>query len=416
MKVRTVMGAEKRNTRILIYLIFLLGIGLPGSPAQGNQMRSEQELKVLEEKIVRIKSDLKLGRQQENAIESELKELDRKISGLVGQQRHNREETEQLKTKKLQLEEEAKVLATKTQDVQDNLVSLVRTSYLLGQQDSIKLLLNQHDPSEIAVTLVMYRYIVRSRRSQFNLIREYQGEIRKKAREIDQRQVEIARLQEDLEINKLTLDNARELRQEKLGQVQSRLSSDQQKVHLYRLREVELRLLLENLQRREQLKKQSEILRVTTSQDKKVEPARASVPDTPSFKGGFGKNRGRLPMPAIARIQYRFGETKPESGLIWEGLMLNVQDGQDVRSIYNGQVIYSDWFRGYGQLLVIDHGDGYMSLYGHNQLLHVELGSAVDAGQVISSAGSTGGLAKPGLYFEIRHNGIPDDPLQWCRM
>ena len=103
-------------------------------------------------------------------------------------------------------------------------------------------------------------------------------------------------------------------------------------------------------------------------------------------------------------------------GLKWEGLMFEAAEGEEVVAIYPGQVVFSDWFRGYGQLLVLDHGDGYMSLYGHNRLLRADIGASVKAGEGIGEAGSTGGLSRPGLYFEIRHNGKPRDPLEWCRI
>ena len=96
--------------------------------------------------------------------------------------------------------------------------------------------------------------------------------------------------------------------------------------------------------------------------------------------------------------------------------MFGVQDGQNVKAIHSGQVVFSDWLRGYGQLIVLDHGEGYMSLYGHNRLFEVELGDLVDSGQVIALAGSSGGLENPALYFEIRENGAPVDPLKWCKM
>ena len=119
--------------------------------------------------------------------------------------------------------------------------------------------------------------------------------------------------------------------------------------------------------------------------------------------------------PVDAGIKTRFGDKKPESGLGWEGVLFDSQDSQPVRSIYAGQVVFSDWFRGYGQLMVLDHGDGFMSLYGYNKSLQVFVGDSVEPGQVIALTNRASASPEPGLYFEIRHNGVPDDPLLWVR-
>jgi septal ring factor EnvC (AmiA/AmiB activator) len=111
----------------------------------------------------------------------------------------------------------------------------------------------------------------------------------------------------------------------------------------------------------------------------------------------------------------RYGTQKNIGNLKWRGLFIAGREGQQVISVFHGRVVYADWLRGFGLLLILEHGDGYMTLYGHNQSLHKAVGDWVKAGEVIASLGNTGDAAQPGLYFEIRHNGEPRDPLIWCR-
>jgi septal ring factor EnvC (AmiA/AmiB activator) len=128
----------------------------------------------------------------------------------------------------------------------------------------------------------------------------------------------------------------------------------------------------------------------------------------------FDHHRGQLELPARARLISRFGDPK-QGELTWEGLFLGASEGQQVHAVFRGRVAFADWFGSLGLLLIIDHGDGYMSLYGHNQALYADVGDWVETGQLVSSAGNSGGLDHPGLYFEIRHNGVPRNPLLWVR-
>ena len=125
--------------------------------------------------------------------------------------------------------------------------------------------------------------------------------------------------------------------------------------------------------------------------------------------------KGRLAFPVRSRIAAGFGQTNPDSGMRWDGIWFAAPEDESVRAVYRGVVSYADWFRGFGLLLIIDHGDGYMSLYSHNKVLHKALGDPVDTGEIIAEVGSTGALSRPSLYFEIREDGVPRDPLLWCK-
>jgi septal ring factor EnvC (AmiA/AmiB activator) len=125
--------------------------------------------------------------------------------------------------------------------------------------------------------------------------------------------------------------------------------------------------------------------------------------------------RGQLDLPISGDIRHRFGERKLNGRVRWDGLMIEAPSGTKVKAIHYGRVVFADWLRGFGLLIILRHSDGFMSLYGHNQVLYPEVGDWVVAGQTISEVGQSGGQAQSGSYFEIRDQGAPVDPLLWCR-
>ena len=129
----------------------------------------------------------------------------------------------------------------------------------------------------------------------------------------------------------------------------------------------------------------------------------------------FAERRGAMSWPAKATVKNMFGRKRNNAGIRWQGSLLEGREGTPIRAIHNGRVVFAEWFRGQGLLIIVDHGDGFMSLYGHNQSLLRETGEWVRAGEPIATLGSSGGRENPGLYFEIRQNGKPVNPAKWCK-
>jgi septal ring factor EnvC (AmiA/AmiB activator) len=147
-----------------------------------------------------------------------------------------------------------------------------------------------------------------------------------------------------------------------------------------------------------------------------LQQALADFPDAAAANSQpFARLKGQLPLPVRGRVATRFGATRGEGMPPAHGLLIEVSEGSAVRAVARGRVAFADWLRGFGLLIIIDHGGGYMSLYGHNQSLYKDTGETVTAGETIASAGASGGQAQNGVYFEIRQQGQPVDPLAWCR-
>ena len=138
--------------------------------------------------------------------------------------------------------------------------------------------------------------------------------------------------------------------------------------------------------------------------------------DGAAFGGAFSAARGKLPWPVDGRLLARFGETRgDDTRAKWDGVMISASAGSQVHAVHGGRVVFADWLRGAGLLVILDHGNGYLSLYGHNQSLLKDAGQIVKAGEAIATVGTSGGQNTPALYFAIRQQGRPSDPAQWCR-
>lgn len=130
---------------------------------------------------------------------------------------------------------------------------------------------------------------------------------------------------------------------------------------------------------------------------------------------GFVASKGKLPMPLQARISKAYGSKRSDGELTWNGILFSAATGTSVRAVYQGKVIFADWLRGYGLLLILNHGGGYMTLYGHADSLYKNVGEWVESGETVASAGISGGVGKPGLYFEVRHKRQTADPILWLK-
>lgn len=260
-----------------------------------------------------------------------------------------------------------------------------RAAYLMGRQDYVKLLLNQEDPARVGRTLIYYRYLTRARAQRMAHLRAGLAELGRVEAQIAARRQDLAALRDAEARHKAALERARAERAIAMRQLEKTVASQTQEID--RLRRDEQRLA-----------------RVIGELGRYLPPAPALPPSTARFV----QAKGRLALPVSARVRRPADERR-------KGVFLPVPPGRDVRAVFRGRVAYADWLPGFGLLLILEHGDGYMSLYGHNQSLFSTVGQWVEAGQTIALSGNTGGSVQPGLYFEIRHHGEPRDPLVWLK-
>jgi len=269
----------------------------------------------------------------------------------------------------------------------------VKAAYAMGRDSYLKLLLNQNDPATASRVLVYYRYLNEARVQQIDRIKAGLATLRQVEDQITKRTRELEALRTAQAEQKRALEASRTRRAQLLASLNRQVRDQTEEIARLHRDERRLERLVEQLQ-----------------------DYLTDTPLVPALKARFRENKGKLPLPAKGKILARFGAPKPFGKLRWKGVFLAGRVGQDVIAVAHGRVAFADWLRGFGLLLILEHGDGYMTLYAHNQSLYAQVGDWVQARQVVASMGNTGDAPQAGVYFEIRQKGQPRDPLKWCRV
>jgi septal ring factor EnvC (AmiA/AmiB activator) len=239
--------------------------------------------------------------------------------------------------------------------------------------------------------LVYFSYVSRARQAKIDTMQATLDHFAAVKDEIHLKTEALAALQVEQRRQVAELDAQREDRARNLVQLSEQLERQGGELKRLQRDEKQLQALLRSLQ---------ELL--------------SDVPAEVGQQKPFKDLKGQLRWPARGQLAKRFGSRRGSSGLTWQGVLIEAADGTQVHAVSKGRVAFADWLRGFGLLLIIDHGDGYMSLYGHNEALYKEVGEWVDSGEVVATSGRSAGQTEAGLYFEIRHNGQPVNPLTWC--
>jgi septal ring factor EnvC (AmiA/AmiB activator) len=267
----------------------------------------------------------------------------------------------------------------------------IRAAYKTGRNNYLKLLLNQEAPDRLGRMLVYYEYDAQARSLRISGINTALAEISSLEHRIQTETTALKNLQRDHEIKLAEFHSSRDTRREITDKLQTYIGDQDAQLQILLGNEQELANLVSELKH----------------QDLAIHVFEEMPP--------FNSLRGKLNWPVMGKIASRFGGLRKGGKLKWQGVTISAANGVEVKAITTGKVVFADWFRNMGLLMILDHGDGYMSLYGHNERLLKKRGDWVLAGDLIARVGDTGGKNKPGLYFEIRQSGNPINPNLWCR-
>ncbi len=377
-------------------LLLLLALGLPLPLAWVAEVESaprqrEAELEALRSRIDQLQAQIKRNEGKQSDLSQRLQESERLIGRIARGLRVLRgrlaRQTERVAS--LQRQEASQQAALERE--QELLARQVRSAYSMGRQEQFRILLNQQDPATVSRMLAYYDYLNRERVRRMQDIRQQLQELAHTRKDLMEQQQQLERLQKEREARRLSLQQEQSARRQVLQGLSGELKDQASRLGRLRNDEKQLRNLLQGLQ--------------------------DALADVPAHSGEgipFTKARGKLAWPVKGHIQHSFGETKIGK-LRWDGVMIGTPEGREVTAVHAGRVAFADWLRGFGLLLIIDHGEGYMTLYGHNQSLFKEAGDWVEPGEPVAAAGSTGGKKKSGVYFAIRRHGKAIDPRKWCR-
>lgn len=397
------MRAHQRCALALTFALFFT----PFPADAGKQEAARESLEQLQNRIESLKKEMEKteGAHAEAAdalkqSEQAISEANRKLYELNQQHRENLATLQTLQQQKSGLEQTIG-------EQQRRLGELLYRQYLNSQQSYLQIVLTAHDPATIARDLYYLGYVARARADLIASLRENLGQVavlnEKTTSTLDQ----IAELKSEQENQRKELQTRQKARKSLLNKLSTQIKSQRSEITKLKRDEKRLSNLVERLAR-------------IVPKTPKAKPAsrekprlNEAVPTTDPDSGSFAALKGKLRLPIRGEIANRFGTPREDSGVFWKGLFIRSGEGTEVKSVAGGRVVFADWLRGFGNLLIVDHGDGYMSLYGNNQALLKKAGEEVSAGDALATVGSSGGSAESGLYFELRYQSKPLDPLAW---
>ena len=382
----------RRMAAGLLVLFALLAQAQPEDPQKAaSEAEARQRLERLRTDIRALTAELRATSGEKDEATRALREAETAIATALGGVRAIDAQLAERQQELARLEDQRAALANKLKAQREDLAVLLRSAYALGRNEELKLLLQQEDVDAIARVLAYHRYFQRARVERIDSLMTDLQQLADLQRTIETRTAQLSATRGEREAEVRQLEARRGERETLLAGLDARLSDQRARLAVMARDEKGLLDLLERL--------------------------RDVFADIPSRLDGaepFASLRGRMNLPVRGKVSTRFGGTD-ESGRRISGWLIQADSGSEVHAIARGRVAYADWLKGYGMLLILDHGDGYMSLYGYNDALRKEVGDWVSAGDTIATSGSSGGQKSPALYFELRLQGKPINPKSWLR-
>ncbi|MEM8497880.1 MAG: peptidoglycan DD-metalloendopeptidase family protein [Pseudomonadota bacterium] len=374
-------------------LLAILLLAIYMAPAHcDNIEETSEKISVLQQSIDALRDSIDVFSGKQEALQKDVREAEQKIFASLGRVREVRQRRAELDAEITRSRQRQTALESQRDEQQQAIKAALLDAYKQGKQNRVKLILNQQDPAEVERLLKYYEYINKARQKKIDAyLATLQGIVENKAAQ-EAAAKKIAAQAEVLQGELKQLESAQADRKLAISELGKRIGSDADKLANQELERNRLQSLLNEIER--------EVANI----------------QLPSFEGfPFGQQKGHMAWPVDGKALNKFGQRKPDSRVRWQGLLIQASEGEDIRAIHDGRVVYADWFAGQGLMLLIDHGDRFMSLYAHNSTILKQTGELVSAGEPIATVGNSGGQSETGLYFEIRSKGKPVDPADWCR-
>jgi murein hydrolase activator len=371
-------------------LIAVLCAGSPAAVDPADSAQAKAKLAALRARIAELTGRMGSQLAQRDSLSARVRETELVIAA-------KRQRVEELRAAQLAAERRSSELRAEQgrnlnalQAERASLASQARAAYMIGRQEELKLLLNQSNPASLGRTLAYYGYFAEQRSKKIKSIQSDEARLRQLVTQIEQQSQELQKLADDATQEIAGLQHARAERSVAVAALTKKLDSGNQE--------------LSNLKREEQAVETLVADLARMMQDFPTDPSQS-----------FDRMRGKLPWPVLGRVSARYQAPRENSGGVrWNGVMIDTERGAKVRAPFFGRVVYADWLQGLGLLLIIGHSGGYMTLYGHAEVLYKSVGDKVAPGDVIASLSETEG-AKPQLYFEIREGRKTVDPKLWLK-
>jgi septal ring factor EnvC (AmiA/AmiB activator) len=387
MKTDRPMPAPGQAVMILACLVSSLWL-TPGDAQTDDAVEAEQQLSEVRERIGKLERQIQKQASERSTTEQALRTAERGESGVRRKLDEIAKALGTTRERLAALESEIESIRAELAQRVDELAQQIRTVYMTGRDDWLRSVLSQQDPAEIGRQLVYHSYIAKHRSTLIDSVRADLERLAEAEASLRDERVRLEETQAAERERLAELSSLREDRKIALAKINDGIASRNDQVERLRMEAENLEILLAELTR-----------------------ALANL----SIDGAvpFADRKGQMQVPTTGRIIRKFGQSRADGRLRWDGILVGAAAGEEVRAVHYGRVVYADWLPGMGLLVVLEHGDGYLSLYGHNQDVMADVGEWVDPDTVIAHVGDSGGQAASGLYFEIRKDGAPQNPSRW---
>ena len=421
-----------------------------GTTGRDEQKRAaESEHAELRKKLSDLKQDILKTESDKQHAEDELAESEAAISTANRKLFALNAEQQQTQQKIIDLANQQQQLQQQVDQQKKQFSTLLRQQYQTGNSDRIKLLLSGDNPNRINRDLQYLGYVSQSQNRLITQLRENLAAVESNKLATEQAKLDLDDIAKEQEQQKADLVKQQNKRAALIKQLSSKLTAQRKEAGQLQKNETRLASLVDKLNRLIEEQRKAELLQqekrraaqlaqeakrkaeaqqnaATSKQGNQKTPAKPVVtapesievtktPEKINDGSQFAQLKGRLRLPIKGELTAKFGSQRGE-GTVWKGLFIRASEGTEVKAIASGKVIFAEWLRGFGNLIILDHGGQYMSIYGNNQAVLKQAGESVNAGDVIASVGNSGGNEQSGLYFELRFQGKAIDPLGWVNL
>ncbi|ORU92235.1 MAG: peptidase M23 [Cycloclasticus sp. symbiont of Bathymodiolus heckerae] len=372
--------------KAVIMVLLLLPTLMMASP----ESEKKKQLNVLRERMQRVEKTISLSQLSQSKEEKALKKVDKALSESTKKLHFLNKKLSDTQQKIKRLQQQQVELKEGIKEQKNLLGEQLKSAYFMGKQQRVKLLLNQQDPDRMSRIMQYYDYFNQARIKSVQTLEEDIQQLSLLEAALADKRRDLASFVEAKRAENKKLVESKKVRKTVLAQLHKKITNSSQE--LAELKENEKRL---------------------TSLLASIRQAINDIPILDQKNKPFHRLKGKMNWPVKGRIRNRFGSARKSGS--YDGVVISASEGTTIRSISHGRVVYADWLRGYGLLIIVDHGSKYMSLYAFNEGLYKEVGDWVEVGETIATVGVSGGQQKAGLYFSIRKNGKPVNPVHWCR-
>jgi murein hydrolase activator len=371
----------------------LAGLAVAAGPkpekTEADAKKAEAELSAVRSEIERVTRQVSETQVERDRLTRDLKSAELSVGEARAALSDLKHQRAQHAARRTELTNEQREREAQLDKNRAELAGQIRAAYTIGRQEPLTLLLNQEDPALAGRMIVYYGYFGRARAGEIKLISDDVQRLAELGAELDAEDAELARVEQQQRAQLSALEHSRQQRSTALAGLEAESRTRAQNLERLRAQQAGLEQLL-----------------------KELREAMARFPL--ETNEAFAKLRGKLAWPVSGHLVARFGDARA-GGVRWDGVLVATERGAPVKAVCGGRVIYADWLPGLGLLAIVDHGDGYLSLYGHNERLYKGAGEHVGAGEALAAAGDSGGTGRTELYFEIRKGGKPVDPRPWFK-